>query len=70
MRDLYAARPAAKALGDKAWAILIIPDVVKGGFIWGGEIGNGGLRQKGKTVGYYNINAASYGLQAGIQSFG
>jgi lipid-binding SYLF domain-containing protein len=70
LQNLYATRPAAKALGRKAWAVLVFPDVVKGGFLWGGEIGNGVLRQKGKTIGYYNITAASYGLQAGIQSFG
>lgn len=70
LQNLYASRPAAKALGSKAKAILIFPDVVKGGFLWGGELGNGVLRQNGKTVGYYNITAASYGLQAGLQSFG
>jgi lipid-binding SYLF domain-containing protein len=70
LQNLYASRPAAKALGSKARAILIFPDVVKAGFLWGGELGNGVLRQNGKTVGYYNITAASYGLQAGLQSFG
>jgi lipid-binding SYLF domain-containing protein len=70
LQNLYASRPAAKALGSKAKAILIFPDVVKAGFLWGGELGNGVLRQNGKTVGYYNITAASYGLQAGLQSFG
>lgn len=70
LQNLYASRPAAKALGRKAKAILIFPDVVKVGFLWGGELGNGVLRRNGKTVGYYNVTAASYGLQAGIQSFG
>jgi lipid-binding SYLF domain-containing protein len=70
LQNLYATRPAAKALGRKARAILIFPDVVKGGFLWGGELGNGVLRQNGRTTGYYNITAASYGLQAGLQSFG
>jgi lipid-binding SYLF domain-containing protein len=27
------------------------------------------LFKKGRTAGYYNIAAASYGLQAGVQSF-
>jgi lipid-binding SYLF domain-containing protein len=70
LQNLYASNPAAKALGRKARAILIFPDVVKGGFLWGGELGNGVLRQTGRTTGYYNITAASYGLQAGLQSFG
>jgi lipid-binding SYLF domain-containing protein len=38
--------------------------------IVGGQYGQGALRVKGKTVGYYNTIAASYGLQAGAQSFG
>ena len=36
----------------------------------GAHYGKGALRQQGQTVGYYNTIAASYGLQAGIQSFG
>ena len=38
--------------------------------MFGGQIGNGVLRQHGRTVGYYNTVAASYGFQAGLQSFG
>jgi lipid-binding SYLF domain-containing protein len=70
LQNLYASNPAAKTLGRKARANLIFPDVVKGGFLWGGELGNGVLRQKGRTAGYYKITAASYGLQAGVQTFG
>jgi len=44
--------------------------VVKGGLIIGGQYGTGALRVEGKTDGYYNTVAASYGLQAGVQSFG
>lgn len=28
------------------------------------------MRKKGRTTGYYNIVAGSYGFQAGVQSFG
>jgi lipid-binding SYLF domain-containing protein len=70
LRNLYASNPAAKALGRKARAILIFPDILKGGFMVGAEIGNGVLRENGRTTGYYNITAASYGFQAGIQTFG
>lgn len=67
---LYSRNAAARFLGSQAKAVLVFPDVVKGGFMFGGEIGNGVLRQNGRTIGYYNITAASYGFQAGIQSFG
>ena len=70
LQSLYASTPAAKSLGRKAKAILIFPDILKGGFMFGGQIGNGVLRQHGRTVGYYNTIAASYGFQAGLQSFG
>lgn len=37
----------------------------------GAQYGRGGaLRVNGRTAGYYNSVAASYGLQAGVQSYG
>jgi lipid-binding SYLF domain-containing protein len=67
---LYSTTPGARALGDKAKAILIFPKIVKGGFLVAGQFGDGALRQRGRTMGYYRSVAASYGLQAGVQSFG
>jgi lipid-binding SYLF domain-containing protein len=67
---LYATTPGARALADKSKAILIFPNIVKGGFIVGGQFGDGALRKRGRTVGYYRSIAASYGFQAGAQSFG
>ena len=57
-------------MGEKAVAVLVFPGIVKGGFIVGGQYGEGALIQNGKTVGFYNTVAASYGLQAGLQKFG
>jgi len=68
--DLYAKSPSAKAMGEKALGILVFPGIVKGGFIVGGQYGEGALIKDGKTVAYYNTVAASYGLQAGLQKFG
>jgi lipid-binding SYLF domain-containing protein len=67
---LYATTPGARALADKSKAILIFPSIVKGGFIVAGQFGDGALRKRGRTVGYYRSIAASYGFQAGAQSFG
>lgn len=69
LRTLYATQPKAKELGQRAKAILIFPKIYKGGLIIGGQSGDGALREGGKTVGYYNISAASFGLQAGGQTF-
>lgn len=67
---LYAKTPAAKDLSQVAKGILVFPGIYKGGFIVGGQYGEGALRKDGKTAGYYNTVAASYGLQAGAQKFG
>jgi lipid-binding SYLF domain-containing protein len=70
LKGLMGSSPAAKELAKISKAVLVFPKIVKGGFIVGGQYGEGALRQGGKTVGYYNTVAASYGLQAGVQSFG
>ena len=70
LAKLYETAPAAKKLGEKAKAVLVFPSILKAGLIIGGQGGNGALFEDGKTVGFYNIAAASYGLQAGVQEFG
>lgn len=70
LETLYTSAPGARELGKQAKGILVFPKVVKGGFVFGGQYGEGALIQNGKTIGYYNSVAASYGLQAGVQSFG
>ena len=70
LKDLYVSSPAAKELSTKAKAILVFPSIAKGGFIVGGQYGDGALMKEGKTVGYYNSAALSYGLQVGLQKFG
>jgi lipid-binding SYLF domain-containing protein len=61
---------ALAALAGPNSAILVFPEIVKAGFMLGGQIGEGVLFKQGKPVGYYNSVAASYGLQAGVQKFG
>jgi len=70
LAQLYQNTPGAKALADKAVAILVFPSIVKGGFIIAGQFGDGALRKNNKSVAYYRSLAASYGFQAGIQAFG
>jgi lipid-binding SYLF domain-containing protein len=60
----------AKALVKDAKAVLVFPEIIKGGFMVGGLYGEGALRKEGKTVGYYSTVAASYGLQIGVQKYG
>lgn len=70
LAKLYQNTPGAKALADKAVAVLVFPSIVKGGFIIAGQFGDGALRKGGKTVAYYRSLAASFGYQAGAQAFG
>ena len=51
----------------KVKGYLVFPTVYKGGFIVGGEYGEGVLRVDGKSVGYYSIASGSLGLQIGAQ---
>jgi lipid-binding SYLF domain-containing protein len=67
--------PAAKRLAPGAKGALVFPNVVKAGFLVGVQYGNGALVRRKKGGGYYianyyNISSASYGYQAGVQSFG
>lgn len=52
---------------DSAKGVLILPKVIQGGLVVGAEYGEGALRIKGKTVGYYNIASGSFGAQIGAQ---
>ena len=45
--------------------MLVLPNVIKGAFIIGGEYGEGALRIDGKTVDYYNTISGSIGFQIG-----
>ena len=70
MKQLLASHESARILAKEARGILVFPQIVKGGFLFGGQFGDGALRERGRTTGYYRSVAASYGLQAGVQSFG
>lgn len=70
LKILYANNTAARLLGQKAKAVLIFPNIVKAGFMFGGHLGDGVLMENGRMIGHYNSLAASYGLQAGVQVFG
>ena len=69
LKALYAENSTARAAGKQAKAVLVFPKIVKAGFMVGGQAGVGALIINGRTVGYYNTVAASYGLQAGLQKY-
>jgi lipid-binding SYLF domain-containing protein len=61
----------ARTMLQGAEAVYIVPKLVKGGFIFGAEGGDGVLlRRTGKgwsTPRFYGMGSASFGLQAGLQ---
>ena len=67
---LIASVPAAKALNEKAEAVLVFPRITKVGLVFGGQYGEGVLFRGGKPAGYFANMGASWGLQAGAQQFG
>jgi lipid-binding SYLF domain-containing protein len=70
LSSLYANNQTASALGARAKAILVFPNIRKGAFLVGAQYGFGSLLEGGTTVGYYRTAAASYGFQAGVKQFG
>src|SRR4051812_7376726 len=70
LRRLVGHNQAARKVSQNAMAVLVFPNVLKAGFIFGGQGGEGILFIHGKAAGRYRTAAASYGLQAGIQKYG
>ncbi len=70
LRSLSDGSIAARALGQKAAGILVFPNIVKAGFLFGAQFGEGTLFRGGRKVANYRSVAASYGFQAGVQAFG
>ena len=70
LKILYAKNPKAVELANNASAALVFPTIVKAGFIFGAQGGDGCLITNGGTIGYYHTSAISYGLQAGVQKYG
>ncbi|WP_242477995.1 lipid-binding SYLF domain-containing protein [Rubrivivax gelatinosus] len=70
LQSLYKSNPGAEALSKKSRAILVFPKIVKAGLVFGGSYGEGVLTKGGKNAGYYNSVSASWGWQAGAESYG
>lgn len=66
---LYKTHPTAKTMGRNAKGILIFPNIVKAGLVFGGSYGEGELLVGNKVENYYNSVSGSWGLQIGAQSY-
>ena len=70
LQILYKTNPVALDLSKRAKSILVFPNIVKAGLVFGGSYGEGVLLKAAKPVDYYNSVTGSWGLQAGAQSYG
>ncbi len=70
LESLYRSHPGARSLAARSRAILVFPDILKGGVILGGSYGDGTLYQRNRAAGFYRSISASYGLQIGLQKYG
>lgn len=70
LQTLYKDEPVAETLSRTAKAVLVFPNIVKAGLVFGGSYGEGEMIKGSKVVDYYNSVTGSWGLQAGAQSYG
>lgn len=70
LQTLYQTDSLAEKLSQTAKAVLVFPNVVKAGLVFGGSYGEGELIEGGAVIDYYNTVSGSWGLQAGAQSYG
>ncbi|BAL22535.1 YSC84-related protein [Azoarcus sp. KH32C] len=70
LQALYKTNPTAETISKKAKEILVFPKIIKAGLVFGGSYGEGVLMKGAKIAGYYNSVSASWGWQAGAESYG
>jgi len=70
LRLLLEDEPRARFFKKHCRAVLIFPSILKAGFVFGAETGNGVLLSgAGAPMGFYNLSGGSWGLQIGGQDF-
>ena len=69
LQVLYKANPTAEVIAKRAKAILVFPKIVKAGLVFGGSYGEGVLMRGSRAPDYYNSVSASWGWQAGAESY-
>jgi len=70
LQILYKSHPEAELLSKNARAVLVFPKIIKAGLVFGGSYGEGVMTKGNSFVGYYNSVSASWGWQAGAESYG
>ena len=68
LESFYSMVLGGKEYLESAKGVLVFPNVMKAGFVFGGEYGEGAMIIEDKTVDYYNISTGSIGFQFGAQA--
>ena len=61
--------PGIEALAKKSHGFAFFPEITKGGLVFGGAYGRGVVYEAGQMSGYADVTQASFGLQAGGQTY-
>jgi len=69
-QELLAANEGARLLSEDAVGVLVFPKILKAGLTFGGQYGEGVLLKGENAISYHNSVSASFGLQAGVQTYG
>lgn len=69
LQTLTTKNAVAESISKKAKAVLVFPNIVKAGLVFGGSYGEGVLIKGSQFAGYYNTVSASWGWQAGAESY-
>lgn len=69
IKQLIEINEGAQLLVEETKGILVFPKTLKAGLTFGSQYGEGVLIEADEVTGYYNSISASFGLQAGVQSF-
>ena len=64
LNNLYKTNTLAEKLSHSAKAVLVFPNIIKAGLVFGGSYGEGELLEDAKVKDYYNSVSGSWGLQA------
>lgn len=70
LQALYKSNPETARLAKGAKAVLVFPKIIKAGLVFGGSYGEGVMMKGNNFAGYYNSVSASWGWQAGAESYG
>lgn len=65
--QLFRLRPEFRTIYDRAYGVLVIPEILEGGFIVSGSYGEGALVVNGLIDSYWSYGSAAVGFQAGAQ---